>query len=151
MLSCNYSESLVITYAGLSWGLIYSEIIWWIFFLSMNREEISPSLSRNTWCRWWSVGVALNVHNALSLCQQRKLLCISFSLNTLCRWLTVMDRNLCTGLSTDGTTQCCRHVCNGWQSTLKNLYVVNTCPQWCRWHWLLQWIVSPVLKIPYIT
>ena len=50
---------------------------------------------------------------------QRKLLCIYVLLNTLCRWLTVMDITLCPGFSTDGTTLCCRHVSNSWQSTLK--------------------------------
>ena len=123
-----------------------SEMVWLIFFLSMNREQISPSFSLNTWCRWWTVGVALDVQGALSVCQQRKALCMSFSLNTLCRWLTLMDSTLCAGLSTHGTTLCCRHVGKSWKSTLKNLHVVIACQQWCRWQWLLQWIVPPVLK-----
>ena len=113
----------------------------------MNREQISPSFSLNTWCRCWTVGAALNVQGELSLCQQRKALCISFSLHTLYRWLTIMDSTLCAWLSTHGTILCCRHVCNRWNSTLKKLHVVNTCLQWCRWHQLLQWIVSAVLKI----
>ena len=119
--------------------------------LYKEREQISSSFSLNIWCRWWTVGVALNVQGELSVCQQRKALYMSFSLNTLCRWLTIIDSTLCAGFSTDGTTLCCRHVANSWKSTLKNLHVVNTCPQWCRWEWLLQWIVSPVLKIPDIT
>ena len=32
-----------------------SEIIWWIIFISMNREDLYPSLALNTWCRWWTV------------------------------------------------------------------------------------------------
>ena len=32
-----------------------SEIIWWIIFFSMNREDKYPSFALNTWCRWWTV------------------------------------------------------------------------------------------------
>ena len=32
-----------------------SEIIWWIIFISMNREDMYPSFALNTWCRWWTV------------------------------------------------------------------------------------------------
>ena len=73
-------------------------------------------------------GVVWNVHGGLFPYQWTKLLCIYVLLNTWCRWLTIMDITLCVGFSTDGTTLCYRHVSNSWQSTLKNIHAVNTCP-----------------------
>ena len=72
--------------------------------------------------------VAQHVHSGLSLCQQRKLLCIYVWLNTWCRWWAIMDITLCAAFSTDGTTLCCTHISNSSQSTLKNIHVVKTCP-----------------------
>ena len=31
-----------------------SEIIWWIIFISRNREDMYPSFALNAWCRWWT-------------------------------------------------------------------------------------------------
>ena len=82
-----------------------SEIIWWIIFISMSREDMYLSFALNTWCRWW----------------------------------TVMDITLCAGCSTDGTTLCCRHVSNSWQSTLKTymlwtlIYMMISTMIW-YWH-----------------
>ena len=72
--------------------------------------------------------VAQNVHSGLSLCQQRKLVCIYVSLNTWCRWWCKMEITVCVANSTDGTTLCCTHISNSSQSTLKNIHVVKTCP-----------------------
>ena len=69
--------------------------------------------------------VAWNVHGGLSLCWLTKLLCIYVLLNMWCTWLTVMDRTVCVGHSTIGTTLCCRHVSNSWQSTVQNINVQN--------------------------
>ena len=95
------------------------------FHLYEQRGHVSIFCSQHL-MQVMNCGVGWNVHGGLSLCQWRKLLCIYALLNTWCTWLTVMDRTLCVGCSTDGTTLCCRPVSNSWQSTLKNIHVVNT-------------------------
>ena len=104
-----------------------SEIIWWIIFISMKIGHVSIYCSQHM-MQVLNCSVAQNVHIGLSLCQQRKLLCIYVLLNTWCRWWIIMDITLCAAFSTDGTTLCCMHTSSSWQSTLKNTHVVNTCP-----------------------
>ena len=97
------------------------------FHLYEQRGHVSIFCSQHL-MQVMNCGVVWNVHGGLFLYQWTKLLCIYVLLNTWCRWLTIMDITLCVGFSTDGTTLCCRHVSNSWQSTLKNIHVVNTCP-----------------------
>ena len=115
---------MVITYWVVSWELIRNYLKNH-FHLCEERGHVSIFCSQHL-TQVMNCAVAWNVHGGL--CQWRKLLCIYVSLNTWCRWLTVMDITLCAGFSTDCTTLCCRHVSNSWQSTLKNIHVVNTCP-----------------------
>ena len=116
----------MITYWVVCWGIIRNYLMNH-FHLYEQRGHVSIFCSQHL-MQVMNCSVAWNVHGGLSLCQWRKLLCIYVLLNTWCRWLTVMDITLCAGCSTDGTTLCCRHVSNSWQSTLKNIHVVNTCP-----------------------
>ena len=146
MLSCNYSELLVITYGVLSWGLIYQKL----------SDESFSSLWTERRCLHLFSQHLMQVMNCggstkcagctISLSTEKLSLYICL-IQHLMKGINCHGQNsLCAGFSTDGTTLCCRHVGNSWQSTLKNLHVVNTCPQSCRWQQLLQWIVSPVLK-----
>ena len=90
--------------------------------LLLSTPDAGDELWCSMKCAWWDF-----------FSMNRQIFCLYMSyvtpvLNTLCRWLTIMDITLCLGFSTDGTTLCCRHVINSWQSTLKNIHVVNTCP-----------------------
>ena len=97
------------------------------FHLCVQRGHVSIFCSQHL-MQVMNCSVVWNVHGGPYLYQWTKLLCVYILLNTWCRWLTIMDMTLCVGLSTNGTTLCCKHVSNSWQSTLKNIHDVNTCP-----------------------
>ena len=103
-------------------GFYYTMSVWYV--AECRCTQMRP-FCHNTHVNWLKC-FHVTVYGRLSLCQWSKLLCIYVLLNTWCTWLTVMDRIDCVGCSTDGTTLCCRHVSNSWQSTLKNIHVVNT-------------------------
>ena len=112
------------TYSVLSWGFIRNYLMNH-FHLYEQRGHVSIFCSQHL-IQVMNCDVAWNVHGGLSLCQLTKLLCIYVLLNMWCTWLTVMDRTVCIGHSTNHTTLCCRHVSNSWQSTLQNIHVQNT-------------------------
>ena len=125
MLSCNYSQYLVITCWVVCSGLIRNYLMNH-FLLYEQRGHISIFCSQHL-MQVMNCSVAQNIHSGLSHCQQRKLLCIYVLLNTWYRWLTIVDITLCAAFTTDGTTLSCMHISNSSQSTLKNIHVVNTC------------------------
>ena len=54
-LKCFHVTTLNNWWSHVEWYLEdSSEIIWWIIFISMNREDMYPSFALNTWCRWWT-------------------------------------------------------------------------------------------------
>ena len=112
----------------------WSEMIWWIIFISMKRGHVSIFCSQHL-MQVMNCSVQQHVHSGLSLCQQRKLLCIYVWLNTWCRWWTIMDISLYAALSTDGTTLCCTHISNRSQSTLKKHACCENLSIW----WCLLW------------
>ena len=93
--------------------------------LLLSTPDAGDELQYSMKCAWWTF-----------LYQWTKLLYTYIFLNTWCRWLTIIHITLCVGFSTNGITLCSRHVSNNWQSTLKNIHVVNTC-QYDDFHYYL--------------